>query len=93
MSAIALERGREDDEREKSVGDRRQRGEHEGLDDRANVEAVDPNGVEAFLASLSFFVLGLDFGLDLLRPALKLPLVGRVGMRAAPLRSSLSSSR
>jgi len=38
-------------------------------------------------------LLGLDFGLDLLRPALKLPLVGRVGMRAAPLRSSLSSSR
>ena len=35
-------------------------------------------GVEAQL-------FGLCFGLDFLRPALKLPLVGRVGMRAAPL--------
>ena len=38
-------------------------------------------------------LLGLDFGLDLLRPALKLPVVGRVGMRAAPLQGLLSSSR
>lgn len=29
-------------------------------------------------------VLGLSFGVDFLRPALKLPLVGRVGMRDAP---------
>jgi len=30
-------------------------------------------------------VLGLCFGVDFRRPALKLPLIGRVGMRAAPL--------
>lgn len=30
-------------------------------------------------------LLGLTFGLDVLRPALKLPLVGRVGMRDAPV--------
>ena len=29
--------------------------------------------------------LGLSFGVDFLRPALKLPMVGRVGMRDAPL--------
>jgi hypothetical protein len=38
------------------------------------------DGVEAQL-------LGLDFGVDVLRPALKLPIIGRVGMRTAPLRS------
>ena len=32
--------------------------------------------------------LGLDFGIDVLRPALKLPIIGRIGMRSAPLRSS-----
>jgi len=31
-------------------------------------------------------VLGLAFGVDFLRPALKLPMIGRVGMRVAPLR-------
>lgn len=30
-------------------------------------------------------VLGLCFGVDLLRPALKLPMAGRLGMRDAPL--------
>lgn len=30
-------------------------------------------------------VLGLSFGLDFLRPALKLPLVGRVGMDDKPV--------
>ncbi len=29
-------------------------------------------------------VLGLDFGVDFFRPALKLPIFGRIGMRAAP---------
>jgi len=29
-------------------------------------------------------ILGLTFGLDVLRPALKLPLIGRLGMRDAP---------
>ena len=30
-------------------------------------------------------LLGLCFGVDFLRPALKFPIIGRVGMRAAPL--------
>lgn len=30
-------------------------------------------------------VLGLDFGVDFLRPALKLPIVGRIGMRTTPV--------
>lgn len=30
-------------------------------------------------------ILGLNFGLDILRPALKLPLIGRVGMKDAPV--------
>ena len=30
-------------------------------------------------------LLGLCFGVDFLRPALKLPLLGRVGMRSLPL--------
>lgn len=34
-------------------------------------------------------VLGLNFGVDVLRPALKLPIVGRVGMRDAPLKEPL----
>ena len=33
-------------------------------------------------------LLGLDFGFDVLRPALKFPLIGRVGMRTASPRSS-----
>lgn len=40
------------------------------------------DGVEAQL-------LGLDFGVDILRPALKLPIIGRVGMRTAALPPSL----
>lgn len=34
---------------------------------------------------IEFNVVGLSFGLDVARPALKLPLVGRVGFRDAPL--------
>lgn len=34
-------------------------------------------------------LLGLDFGVDLLRPALKLPIIGRVGMTTASLPPSL----
>ena len=33
-------------------------------------------------------LLGLDFGVDVLRPALKLPIIGRIGMRTASPRSS-----
>lgn len=33
-------------------------------------------------------LLGLNFGIDLLRPALKLPLVGRVGVRDRPVRAN-----
>lgn len=31
-------------------------------------------------------ILGFNFGVDLLRPALKLPLVGRVGLRDTSLK-------
>lgn len=34
---------------------------------------------------LEINLLGLTFGLDILRPALKLPLIGRIGMKDAPL--------
>ncbi len=43
-------------------------------------------GLTAGLAEgLEVNLLGLTFGLDLWRPALKLPLVGRVGLRDAPV--------
>ena len=34
---------------------------------------------------VEFNVLGLDFGVDILRPAVKLPFVGRIGMSDRPL--------
>lgn len=36
------------------------------------------------LEGLEINILGLNFGFDVLRPALKLPLIGRVGMKDAP---------
>ncbi len=36
-------------------------------------------------------VLGLNFGFDLFRPALKLPLVGRIGMRDGPVGRDLAA--
>lgn len=41
---------------------------------------------------IEFNLLGLNFGFDLLRPALKIPLVGRVGMADRPVRAPASES-
>lgn len=51
------------------------------------VSAYGLAGVTAGLSDgLEVNVLGLNFGVDLLRPAIKLPLLGRIGMRDKGLR-------
>lgn len=51
------------------------------------VSALGALGLTVGLAEgLELNLLGLNFGVDLWRPALKLPLVGRIGFRDAPIK-------